>query len=101
MASTFSTVPQDLRRAAGQCNDVATVVAGLKSTNDLSGVATAMPGSQSAKAASRLETEWDEDFATWAKRMRSHAASLRASAGTYRATDDSGSSSLRAAGQGL
>lgn len=98
MSGTFRTVPGDLRRAAGQCDDVATVVAGLKSTNDLSGVSTAMPGSQSATG---LEAEWDRDFAAWAKRMRSHAASLRASAGTYRATDDSGSSSLRAAGQGL
>jgi hypothetical protein len=81
-----SVVPGEIRSAAGKMEDAATGVRGNVPT-DVSGIADALPGSESAGAAGTLGTTWQTRFRGWAKRVDTHVAGMRSAADDWASTD--------------
>jgi hypothetical protein len=79
-------VPQDIRAAATKMETAVTAVDANIPTG-VSAVSTAMPGSQSAAAASTLADTWRTAYQSWVKDATGHVASLRQHADDWVETD--------------
>ena len=86
-------VPEEIRSAAGKMEAAASGVRNHCPT-EVSGVSDALPGSQSATAASTLGTTWQGRFRGWARRTDELATSMRAAAGTWDSTDHTNAARL-------
>lgn len=83
---TVSVVPQEIRTAAGKMDACVSTVRSHVPT-EVGGIADALPGSQSAGAASTLHTTWGSRFRGWANDAEAHASGLRTSADNWTDTD--------------
>ncbi|WP_028644030.1 hypothetical protein [Nocardioides sp. URHA0020] len=79
-------VPQDIRAAANQMEIAVTAVDANVPTG-VGDVASAMPGSTSAGAATTLADTWRTAYQTWVTASTQHVASLRQHADDWVATD--------------
>ena len=79
-------VPQDIRAAATKMETAVTAVDANIPTG-VSAVSTALPGSQSAGAASTLADTWRTAYTTWVGDATKHVASLRRHADDWVETD--------------
>ena len=78
--------PEEIRAAAAKMEAAAGGVRDHAPT-EVSGVSDALPGSQSAAAATTLGTTWQGRFRGWARRTDEHATSMREAARTWDSTD--------------
>jgi hypothetical protein len=79
-------VPQDIRAAADKMETAVTAVDANIPTG-VSAVSTALPGSQSAGAATTLAETWRTAYRSWVSDGTSHVASLRRHADDWVETD--------------
>ncbi|WP_110208832.1 hypothetical protein [Nocardioides daejeonensis] len=79
-------VPDKIRAAAGKMATAATEARTHK-PDEVGNVSTALPGSDSASAASTLSTEWKTRFTGWADDVDTHATSMRDSADDWDGAD--------------
>jgi len=88
-----SAVPGEIRSAAGKMEAAATGVRGNIPT-DVSGVADALPDSQSGGAASSLSSTWQSRFSGWARRTDTHVTGMRDAADSWDTTDHTNAARL-------
>ena len=86
-------VPEEIRAAAGKMEAAASGVR-THCPTEVSGVSDALPGSQSAGAATTLGTTWQGRFRGWATRTETHATGMREAARTWDSTDHTNSARL-------
>lgn len=86
--SDIEVVTGRLRAAATQLGAAAQGVHGASPHGLLDAVATALPGSASAGAASTLSGSWQTRFAGWVADARAQRQRLTASAASYDGTDE-------------
>jgi hypothetical protein len=79
-------VPDQIRDAAAKMDAAASGVRSNAPT-DIDGVAGALPGSQSAGAATTLASTWKSRFNGWARRTDAHVTGMREAADTWASTD--------------
>lgn len=91
----FEAVAADIRAAAGQMRSAARGVTGADPSSEVGAVASALPGSESAKAAGGLTRAWEDRFRSWHDDATGHADRLDASADGYDASDYAADQRLR------
>lgn len=96
MSAGFEVVQADIRASADQLQVVADGVGRADPSGDLGGVATALPGSASAAAATSLVAAWEERFSTWDRDATAQSTALHASADAYDAADHEAALRMRA-----
>lgn len=83
----FKVVAGDIRAAAREMEAAATAVAAANPGHDVADVATALPGGQSASAASALVAKWTDRFKGWHDDAHSQGERLTRAAANYDASD--------------
>ncbi|MGH4014707.1 MAG: hypothetical protein ACRDSL_12435 [Pseudonocardiaceae bacterium] len=77
-----------LRRSAAAATSVGEQASGIDLGGGVSGVATGLPGSESAAAAANLAGAWEGRLGTWAADIRAFGESVSAAADGYAASDE-------------
>ena len=90
-----SVVPGQIRTAAGKIDEAATGAGAHKPGDDISATPGALPGSQSAGAATSLESGWNTRFTSWKTDAEAHARTLRSAADNWSAKDEQASAAYR------
>ncbi|GAB3654511.1 hypothetical protein GCM10027596_06420 [Nocardioides korecus] len=91
----FKVVAGDIRASAREMEAAATGVSGANPGHDVADVATALPGGQSAGAATALVTKWTARFRGWHDDAHSQAERLTTAAANYDASDFAADQQLR------
>lgn len=87
MSGGFEVVQEDIRVSADQLADLADAVGRADPSDDVQGIATALPNSASAAAATALKATWSERFDAWDRDATTQSTDLLASADAYDASD--------------
>ena len=83
----FEVITQDIRDAARKAAAAANGVGRADPSDDVDGISTALPGSQSAGAAERLSTAWGDRFRGWKADALDLQERCNAGADAYDASD--------------
>lgn len=85
--SSVEIVKDSVVSSANRIEEAATVVDGLEAGTQVEGVATALPGSDSAAKATTLGATWTQEYDAWAQSVREHAEAMRTAAADIEETD--------------
>lgn len=85
--SGFEAETESIRASGGAAHTAADAVAEEKAGDTATDLVSAMPGSESAEAASSLAEAWSSEFAQWVTSMRTYAGNLHESADTYESNE--------------
>lgn len=94
----FEVDPQVLRAAADAAKQAAGVVGRLQ-LGRVAELATALPGTESARTAGELGPHWEGATGKWAKGMDSYASALTTAAGEYQAREGATARGFRGTGR--
>lgn len=87
MGVGFEAVREDIDESAAAISETARGVKTADPSDHLSIIASALPGSESAAAATSLAGTWTDRFKAWSDDTEAHAETRRGSAASYTRTD--------------
>lgn len=100
MSGGYEVVQQDVRDAADQLKLAADGVRDCGPDTAAAAVATALPGSRSATAATTLESRWQRRFTTWADDADGQHTTLHRNADNYDAAEHEALQRIQSYGYG-
>ena len=90
-----SVVPGQIRTAAGKIDEAAQGATSHKPGDDIGAVSGALPGSQSAGAATSLVSGWNKRFKSWVTDSEANAKALRSAADNWSEKDELATAAYR------